>query len=123
VDEAKNKISLGMKQSYFEDVSDINMALENDENDTCGNEDINIDQVFTSLHENGYTELNQLQSRALVPPLQVSLEESEASDNDDSITCENVVTNGNDAANKRKIKLAKKKAKEDRFVKYLLIYL
>lgn len=116
VDEAKNKISLGMKQSYFEDGSDDDVVLQNDENDTCATEGVDIDRVFTSSHENGDTELIQAQSRASVPPLQVALDESDASDNDDNITCENVVANGDDAANKKKIKLAKKKAKEERFV-------
>lgn len=116
VDEAKNKISLGMKQSYFEDSSDDDIALENNENDTSANEEVNIDMGFTSLHENGNTELSQAQSRASVPPLQVSLDESDSSDNDDNLTSEKVVASGDDAANKKKIKLAKKKAKEERFV-------
>ncbi|XP_078180965.1 RIBOSOMAL RNA PROCESSING 5 isoform X4 [Carex rostrata] len=114
VDEAKNKISLGMKQSYFEDGSDGDIVLENNENDTCANEEVNIDMGFTSLHENGDTELSQAQSRASVPPLQVSLDESDSSDNDDNLTSEKVVVSGDDAANKKKIKLAKKKAKEER---------
>ncbi|KAJ4801242.1 hypothetical protein LUZ62_052488 [Rhynchospora pubera] len=114
VDEAKNKISLGMKQSYFEDGSDDEMALDNNENDTGPDEGVDVDLVLTSLHENGDVELTEAQSRASVPPLQVSLDESDASDDDDKVTSEKIIADGNDVANKKKIKLDKKKAKEER---------
>ncbi|XVF75995.1 hypothetical protein PTKIN_Ptkin13bG0232000 [Pterospermum kingtungense] len=125
VDEERHRISLGMKNSYFTDDNDIQIPSK-EESDEEIEETGDMDEARSRMltdntlvmdieFENGASSvLAQAESRASIPPLEVTLDDIEHSDVDILISqnqansSEAVAT---DEKNKRK---AKKKAKEER---------
>ncbi|XP_031396337.1 rRNA biogenesis protein RRP5 isoform X3 [Punica granatum] len=125
VDEERRRISLGMKNSYFQDVTDIQMSSD-EESDGVTKENSSDDEINSTVfricssqvieEENGGSAaLAQVESRASVPPLEVPLEEIENPDEDNHMKPNedrsDEVNNQDDDKSKKR---AKKKAKEER---------
>ncbi|KAM0952074.1 putative suppressor of forked, tetratricopeptide-like helical domain superfamily [Dioscorea sansibarensis] len=111
VDDEKQRVSLGMKKSYLEGDSDIDMPSIHDE-EAVGGKTPNGHPVV-DLRENGYPViLETVQARVSVLPLQVSLDDSEALENDEALS--GTVANVVDVVSKKNDKRMKKKAKEER---------
>ncbi|KAJ0089046.1 hypothetical protein Patl1_32885 [Pistacia atlantica] len=126
VDEEKRRISLGMKNSYFSGDNDLQMLSEeetdedieeNGSHDHSSMLDGSLPAAEDSDDESEDGEdmvLAQSESRASVPPLEVTLEDIEQPDMDDVVgqSTEHIDEADNkDEKNKRR---AKKKAKEER---------
>ena len=104
-----------MKKSYLEGDSDIDMPAIHDE-EAVGGKTPNGHPVV-DLRENGYPViLETVQARVSVLPLQVSLDDSEALENDEALS--GTVANVVDAVSKKNDKRMKKKAKEERSLSF-----
>lgn len=136
VDEERLRVSLGMKNSY----------VQND----CGasgivvNENVEYNKVAASVEYNNHIKGNlgsandrfpesttdsfhvfeQAEARASIPPLDVSLNDFEASDVENADTTERIViANGNVEDSVKKRKRQKRKEKEERFFRFLIFFL
>ncbi|KAJ3670185.1 hypothetical protein LUZ60_010509 [Juncus effusus] len=119
VDEVKNRIALGMKQSYFDQGSDDettqNHSKSSSENNNSLKAALMNDMIFGSLVQNKDAAIKEGKSRVSVPTLEVHLGECEDSDNENKVASDELVNEKDtDPASRKDIKLAKKKAKEQR---------
>ncbi|XP_044501490.1 rRNA biogenesis protein RRP5 [Mangifera indica] len=126
VDEEKRRISLGMKNSYFSSDNDLQMLSEEEtdediEENGSHDQSLMLDGSLPAVEDSDIESedgealvLAQTESRASVPPLEVTLEDIEqpVMDNVVSQNMERIdVADNKDEKNKRQ---AKKKAKEER---------
>ncbi|KAJ6846908.1 rRNA biogenesis protein RRP5 [Iris pallida] len=126
IDEERHRISLGMKKSYMGDVFGVSLFSSHMEN----NEAVEDSSLSSSaLQEIGNLPFTQMiseqedghpvafpkeESRASVPPLQVSLDESDDSDVDNAVTAKLDNVDANNVVAKKSDRRAKKKGKEER---------
>ncbi|KAL6599504.1 hypothetical protein ACP70R_045641 [Stipagrostis hirtigluma subsp. patula] len=109
IDEERHRISLGMKKSYFS--SDLSGGT----NDNDDNEIVPMD-ISHSLQIPGYDRallVPETEPRASVLPLQVSLDESDGSDQDDDNKGYEIA-NGTEAHSKKSERRLKEKARKQR---------
>lgn len=127
MDEEKRRISLGMKNSYFSSDNDLQMLSEEEtdediEENGSHDQSLMLDGSLPAVEDSDIESeggealvLAQTESRASVPPLEVTLEDIEqpVMDNVVSQNMERIdVADNKDEKNKRQ---AKKKAKEERY--------
>ncbi|GFP79860.1 protein rrp5 homolog [Phtheirospermum japonicum] len=130
VDKERNRISLGMKKSYFTDEEALQTPSRQNHGFAPGINDsvvyaepTVVPQNISACIENTnnvsdnvlHPILADVESRALVPPLDVPLDDIESMDNDGNVghIVENAATNADTTEDKGK-KSAKKKAREER---------
>ncbi|XP_021893902.1 rRNA biogenesis protein RRP5 isoform X2 [Carica papaya] len=127
VDEERHRVSLGMKGSYLRDNIDLQMSPKQESKEAVtedGSGEGNI--TFQESGANGVQMtdalcekeaslvLAQMESRASVPPLDVTLDDREHSE-DDNLPCQSQkLIKEADAVDERKDRWEKKKAKEER---------
>lgn len=121
VDTEKHRISLGMKSSYFEDELGNNHGMMEvdsvDDPTIVAQAKADMPQIthsdFLFEHEEG-SALVQVESRASVPPLEVTLDDNE----DDEVFAlpdkKEIIVNGSSAIDEKNKRQAKKKAKEEK---------
>lgn len=127
VDEERNRVSLGMKKSYFKDEETLKMISRQSLDDDVEKNSSMVEAVSKTLLqsssasiensnlevESGYHSiLADFENRALVPPLEVPLDDLEMTDNEVDV---DHVPNAADAdIIEEKNRRAKKKAREER---------
>ncbi|KAI5671713.1 hypothetical protein M9H77_12077 [Catharanthus roseus] len=123
VDKERNRVSLGMKNSYLhsdmevQETSELDSDNAIDENHDGGPEATSLSVIENShmQSENGkHPILADLESRASIPPLDVPLDDMEIADVDNTTNQDLKDSNGAYIADETSKKHAKKKAKEDR---------
>ncbi|XP_065632266.1 rRNA biogenesis protein RRP5 [Quercus suber] len=129
VDEQRHRISLGMKNAYIEDNDDIELPSKQ-ESDEATRENGSIDdtrlvtfpgssliglQNMDIEGENGdCLVLAQVESRASIPPLEVSLDDIDQPDMDNLVSSNQAQIDEADTINEKNKRRPKKKAKEER---------
>ncbi|KAL5741947.1 hypothetical protein ACOSP7_028679 [Xanthoceras sorbifolium] len=126
VNEEKRRISLGMKSSYFKDDTALQIASEEESDESIEETDVHDKSLILSDSssfavqnmvvecENGEPlVLAQAESRASVPPLEVTLEDIEESEIDNVVSQSQEHIDEADMAVEKK-KRSNKKAKEER---------
>lgn len=121
----RQRISLGMKSSYIQDITDIQMSSDDESDEGSEGNSSDDEMKFAGFHHTspfvigdtieGSTDLSLVESRASVPPLEVPLEEIENLDKENHVDPNeghNNKVNGQDNAKSKK--QAIKKAKEER---------
>ncbi|GMJ14782.1 Ribosomal RNA Processing 5 [Hibiscus trionum] len=123
LDEVKQRISLGMKNSYFTDDIDITEKVDSDED--FEETDVMDDEAQSMLltdstpgmnieYESGASSvLAQAESRASIPPLDVTMDDIEHSDID-ILSSHNQANNEASTIDEKNKRREKKKAKEER---------
>ncbi|XP_022743667.1 rRNA biogenesis protein RRP5 isoform X2 [Durio zibethinus] len=125
LDEERHRISLGMKKSYFADDIDNQIHSKEESDEEIEGSGVMDDGRSIILTDNPHgmdiefeagasSVLAQAESRASIPPLEVTLDDIEHSDMD--ILVSQNQTNSNEAVtiDEKNKRLAKKKAKEER---------
>lgn len=88
--EEKHRISLGMKNSYFEDDGDIELPSEEESDEEIRETETTSATLMNNMEidfENGESSvLAQAESRAAIPPLEVSLDDIEQSEIDNIVS-------------------------------------
>lgn len=124
MDKERNRVSLGMKNSYLhsdmevQETSELDSDNAIDENHDGGPEATSLSVIENShmQSENGkHPILADLESRASIPPLDVPLDDMEIADVDNTTNQDLKDSNGAYIADETSKKHAKKKAKEDRY--------
>lgn len=129
VDEQRHRISLGMKNAYIENNDDIELPSKQ-ESDEATRENGSIDdtrlvtfpgssliglQNMDIEGENGdCLVLAQVESRASIPPLEVSLDDIDQPDMDNLVSSNQAQIDEADTINEKNKRRPKKKAKEER---------
>ncbi|KAJ6839615.1 rRNA biogenesis protein RRP5 [Iris pallida] len=126
IDEERHRISLGMKKSYMGDAFGVDLLSSHTGNDEAV-EDSSLSS--SALQESGNLPFTQMifeqedgdpvafseaKSRASIPPLQVSLDESDGSDVDNDATVKLDNVDRDNVVAKKSDRRAKKKGKEER---------
>lgn len=104
-----------MKKSYFD--SDLTADTNDDEDDESTLMDISVAPQMVEYHNRSLVH-GKAEPRATVPPLQVSLDESEGSDLEDNNNNKNKGlenANGTEANAKKNDKQLKKEARKQRY--------
>ncbi|KAK4767494.1 hypothetical protein SAY86_015244 [Trapa natans] len=120
IDVEKQRISLGMKSSYIQDTMDIQKCSDDESKEINSNDEVKSEGFHDSprmVVENAIGSsavLYQMESRASVPPLEVSLEEIENLDQEHSVDPNGHSNEVNDQNDTKSKKRAIKKAKEER---------
>ncbi|XP_021753643.1 rRNA biogenesis protein RRP5-like isoform X2 [Chenopodium quinoa] len=120
VDVERHRISLGMKSSYFEDEDHGNNEMDVDSVDnsiTLVNAKVDMPQVEYSdstFELEDESALIQVESRASVPPLEVTLDDMEDDEMFDQLDNKETIANGSNAIDEKSNRQAKKKAKEEK---------
>lgn len=110
IDEERHRVSLGMKKSYFD--SDLTDGTNDDDNERVPMDISHIPEIARDL--NRALVLPEPESRASVLPLQVSLDESECSDQEDG-NKGHEIANGTEANAKKSEKRLIEKTRKQRF--------
>ncbi|GKV41870.1 hypothetical protein SLEP1_g49347 [Rubroshorea leprosula] len=128
VDKERHRISLGMKNSYLVDGSDNQIHSEEDSEEdiretvfmddsraaTLMENNLSIQNMDVEYENRGSLVLAQAESRASIPPLEVTLDDIEHSDIDNSISNNQACVDEVDPMDAKNKRWAKKKAKEER---------
>lgn len=119
IDEERQRIALGMKKSYIEeakntDVSDGGGAMDGTLLALKQEELACINDITDQQNDGAIDSFLQTESRALVLPLQVSLDELENSHIESTVTANQDIANEASEIEKRKDSYMKKKEKQDR---------
>lgn len=127
VDKERHRISLGMKDLYIMDKSDLQAPPKQDLDEPIGQNDLMDgaksvmcpvsslfgDQNMDVEHENlEFHFLAQAESRAFVPPLEVTLDDVDQGD--DIVGQDQELPDAEDSLDEKKKKLTKKKARDER---------
>ncbi|PPD84400.1 hypothetical protein GOBAR_DD18640 [Gossypium barbadense] len=124
LDEERHRISLGMKNSYFTDDIDFQITEQEESDEDMEETGVADDEARSILltdrtgmdieYRSGVSDvLAQAESRASIPPLDVTLDDIEHSDMENFIS-ENQENNEVTAIDEKSKRQAKKKAKEER---------
>lgn len=129
MDEEKHRITLGMKDSYFEGNDEIQApSKQNSDDEVVGNDHIEFDRL-TSLPESGSSGIQNLaidfgngehpiladvEARASILPLEVPLDDIESSGMDDVLSHDKELVDSVDTEDEKSKRRAKKKANEER---------
>ncbi|KAG5552270.1 hypothetical protein RHGRI_010375 [Rhododendron griersonianum] len=129
VDEEKHRITLGMKDSYFEGNDEIQArSKQNSDDEVVGNDHIEFDRL-TLLPESGSSGIQNLaidfgngehpiladvEARASILPLEVPLDDIESSGMDDVLSHDKELVDSVDTEDEKSKRRAKKKANEER---------
>lgn len=129
VDEEKHRITLGMKDSYFEGNDEIQASSkQNSDDEVVGNDHIEFDRL-TLLPESGSSGIQNLaidfgngehpiladvEARASILPLEVPLDDIESSGMDDVLSHDKELVDSVDTEDEKSKRRAKKKANEER---------
>lgn len=128
VDEERNRVSLGMKKSYFKDeetlqlISRQSVDVDIEKNgfmvvaeskSLLGNTSASIENTNLEVDSGYHSMLADFENRALVPPLEVPLDDIEMPDNEVDVDNVPNAANAENIEEKNK-KRAKKKAREER---------
>lgn len=121
MDEERRRISLGMKRSYID--NNDNQQVPSDESDEDDDSSLNDsstmcrDKQFQILDLECETDdhqvLEQVESRASIPPLEVTLDDMDQPDMNSAVTCQEQIDK-TDTTDEKNQKRAKRKAKEER---------
>ncbi|CAD6220662.1 unnamed protein product [Miscanthus lutarioriparius] len=112
IDEKRHRVSLGMKKSYFD--SDLTADTNDDEDDESALMDISVAPQMVEYHNRNLVH-RKAKPMASVPPLQVSLDESEGSDLEEDNNNKGLeIANGTEANAKKNDKQLKKEARKQR---------
>ncbi|XP_066389622.1 rRNA biogenesis protein RRP5-like [Miscanthus floridulus] len=112
IDEKRHRVSLGMKKSYFD--SDLTADTNDDEDDESALMDISVAPQMVESHNRNLVH-RKAKPMASVPPLQVSLDESEGSDLEEDNNNKGLeIANGTEANAKKNDKQLKKQARKQR---------
>ncbi|KFK38561.1 hypothetical protein AALP_AA3G129700 [Arabis alpina] len=119
LDEEKQRISLGMKNSYFINGDDVKPKSPSEKNDDeasmeCDNNDFSFQETSGERPSGASLVLSQVESRASIRPLEVDLEDIEESDLDNNHNHEKLHGADKDEKSKRR---EKQKDKEEREIK------
>ncbi|KAK6244021.1 hypothetical protein QUC31_010430 [Theobroma cacao] len=122
LDEERHRISLGMKNSYLTDDIDIQIPSNEESDEDVEETDDTRSRMLTDStlgmaieYENGASSiLAQAESRASIPPLEVTLDDIEHSDMDILVSQNQANSNEAVTGDEKNKRRAKKKAKEDR---------
>ncbi|XP_051148647.1 rRNA biogenesis protein RRP5 [Andrographis paniculata] len=128
VDKNRNRVSLGMKKSYFKDEESLEIPSQQNHDSANGADDSAIlaDPTMPLLHSPAYVEstqneseshhsiLAEAESRALVPPLQVQLDDLESIDNEGDVGQAVQNYTNADTDEEKNQKKVKKKAREEK---------
>ncbi|XP_062219315.1 rRNA biogenesis protein RRP5 isoform X2 [Phragmites australis] len=110
IDEKRHRVSLGIKKSYFD--SDMTDGTNDDDENETIPMDISHAPQMAGYHNRALV-IPKAEPRASVLPLQVSLDESEDSDQEDDNKCQEIA-NGIEANAKKSEKRLKEKARKQR---------
>lgn len=136
MDKDRHRISLGMKDVYIMENNDLQTSSEQDPDEDIienGITDGSLSAMFPGSssfctqnmdveYENAEPQfLAQAESRASVPPLEVTLDDIEQF-NGDNIVSQDQEHPDVDTVNEKKKQLTKKKAKEERLVLYSFVF-
>lgn len=127
MDKEKHRISLGMKSSYFKnDTDDLQMSSEEESDEAIEeagsyirsslfvNSSVAVQDMDMESEDGGFPVLAQTESRASVPPLDVSLDD-EQPDMDNVISQNQGHIDEAKTIDEKNNRRAKKRVKEERF--------
>lgn len=115
MDEKRQRIALGMKRSYIGEGNELCTNLEETHEDATDDDNLtkfeNMDDEFDNIEPE--RPLRLAESRAFVPPLEVTLDDIDATDMD-NLQSENKELISGTVSKEKNDRREKKKAKEER---------
>lgn len=134
MDEQRHRISLGMKNAYIQDSDDTELPSKQESDEAIGENGSSDDTRLVTFPgssliglqnmdiegENGdCLDLAQVESRASIPPLEVSLDDIDQPDMDNLVSSNQKQIDEADTINEKNKRRPKKKAKEERLLQFL----
>ena len=134
MDEQRHRISLGMKNAYIEDNDDIELPSKQESDEAIrengssddtrlvmfpGSSLIGLQNMDIEGENGDCMVLAQVESRAFIPPLEVSLDDIDQPDMDNLVSSNQAQIDEADTINEKNKRRPKKKAKEERLFQFL----